>query len=63
MISRRTYALAGLILVMIVWGITYVVTKAAVREIPPLTLAAERSRGTPMADRHQHATAHLEVAR
>jgi len=31
MISRRAYALAGLILVMIVWGITYVVTKAAVR--------------------------------
>src|SRR5919107_5823396 len=42
MISRRAYALAGLILVMIVWGITYVVTKAAVREIPPLTLAALR---------------------
>jgi drug/metabolite transporter (DMT)-like permease len=29
-------------LVMIVWGSTYVVTKAAVREIPPLTLAALR---------------------
>jgi drug/metabolite transporter (DMT)-like permease len=42
MISRRSYALAGLILVMTVWGITYVVTKAAVREIPPLTLAALR---------------------
>jgi drug/metabolite transporter (DMT)-like permease len=42
MISRRASALAGLILVMIVWGITYVVTKAAVREIPPLTLAALR---------------------
>jgi drug/metabolite transporter (DMT)-like permease len=42
MISRRAYALAGIILVMIVWGITYVVTKAAVREIPPLTLAALR---------------------
>jgi drug/metabolite transporter (DMT)-like permease len=42
MISRRAYALAGLILVMIVWGVTYVVTKAAVREIPPLTLAALR---------------------
>jgi drug/metabolite transporter (DMT)-like permease len=37
--AARTYALAGLILVMFVWGITYVVTKAAVREIPPLTLA------------------------
>src|ERR671916_2723824 len=42
MISRRAYALAGLLLVMIVWGITYVVTKAAVREIPPLTLAVLR---------------------
>ena len=27
---------------MIVWGSTYVVTKAAVREIPPLTLATLR---------------------
>ncbi len=42
MISRRAYSLDGLILVMIVWGITYVVTKAAVREIRPLTLAALR---------------------
>ena len=33
--SRHTYALAGLVLVMVVWGSTYVVTKAAVREIPP----------------------------
>lgn len=32
----------SLILVMIVWGSTYVVTKAAVREIPPLALAALR---------------------
>jgi drug/metabolite transporter (DMT)-like permease len=42
MISRHTYALAGLVLVMVVWGSTYVVTKAAVREIPPLTLAVLR---------------------
>jgi drug/metabolite transporter (DMT)-like permease len=41
-VSRRTYALASLIFVMVVWGSTYVVTKAAVREIPPLTLAALR---------------------
>ena len=27
---------------MVVWGSTYVVTKAAVREIPPLTLAVLR---------------------
>jgi hypothetical protein len=33
-ISRRTYALVGIVLVMIVWGSTYAVTKAAVREIP-----------------------------
>ncbi|MFL5449449.1 MAG: EamA family transporter, partial [Gemmatimonadales bacterium] len=42
MTSRRTSALVSLILVMIVWGSTYVVTKAAVREIPPLTLATLR---------------------
>jgi drug/metabolite transporter (DMT)-like permease len=42
LISRRGYALASLILVMVVWGSTYVVTKAAVRDIPPLTLAVLR---------------------
>ncbi len=42
MIARRTYALTMLVLVMVVWGSTYVVTKAAVREIPPLTLAVLR---------------------
>lgn len=42
MISRRTSALVGLILVMVVWGSTYVVTKAAGREFPPLTLAVVR---------------------
>jgi drug/metabolite transporter (DMT)-like permease len=41
-ISRRTYALVSLIMIMIVWGSTYVVTKAAVREVPPLTLAVLR---------------------
>jgi drug/metabolite transporter (DMT)-like permease len=41
-ISRRAYALTGLVLVMLVWGSTYAVTKAAVREIPPLTLAVLR---------------------
>jgi drug/metabolite transporter (DMT)-like permease len=41
-ISRRTYALASLILLMIVWGSTYVVTKAVVREIPPMTLTVAR---------------------
>jgi drug/metabolite transporter (DMT)-like permease len=41
-ISRRAYALASLIFVMIVWGSTYVVTKVAMREIPPLTLAVLR---------------------
>jgi drug/metabolite transporter (DMT)-like permease len=38
MISRRSWALAGIVFVMIVWGSTFVVTKAAVDEIPPLTL-------------------------
>jgi drug/metabolite transporter (DMT)-like permease len=32
----------SLVLVMIVWGSTYVVTKAVVRDIPPLTLAVLR---------------------
>jgi drug/metabolite transporter (DMT)-like permease len=40
--SRRTTALLSLILVMVIWGATYVVTKTAVREIPPFTLAVLR---------------------
>lgn len=39
MISRRAFALASTIALMIVWGCTFVVTKAAVRDIPPITLA------------------------
>src|ERR671914_397624 len=39
---RRSTALASVILVMVVWGSTFVVTKAAVSEIPPLTLAVLR---------------------
>ncbi|HEX2114791.1 MAG TPA: DMT family transporter [Alphaproteobacteria bacterium] len=42
MISRRSYALASLVALMVVWGSTFVVTKAAVSEIPPLTLSALR---------------------
>ncbi len=37
-LSRRFCALAGIVIVMIVWGSTFVVTKAAVHDIPPLTL-------------------------
>jgi drug/metabolite transporter (DMT)-like permease len=37
-VSRRSCAVAGIVIVMIVWGSTFVVTKAAVHEIPPLTL-------------------------
>ena len=37
MISRRASALAGIVIVTIVWGSTFVATKAAVHEIPPLT--------------------------
>jgi drug/metabolite transporter (DMT)-like permease len=37
-ISRRCCALAGIVIAMIVWGSTFVVTKAAIHEIPPLTL-------------------------
>jgi drug/metabolite transporter (DMT)-like permease len=36
--SRRSWALAGIVIVMIVWGSTFVATKAAVHEIPPVTL-------------------------
>lgn len=40
--SARTTALLSVILLMVVWGSTFVVTKATVREWPPLTLAAVR---------------------
>ena len=40
--SRRALAIVGVILVMVVWGSTFVITKAAVAEIPPFTLAALR---------------------
>jgi drug/metabolite transporter (DMT)-like permease len=40
--SRRAVALVTVIVLMIVWGSTFVVTKTAVREIPPMTLAALR---------------------
>jgi drug/metabolite transporter (DMT)-like permease len=39
---ERTFGLLCLIAVMIVWGSTFVVTKTAAREIPPLTLATLR---------------------
>ena len=39
---RRTIALIGLVLLMIMWGSTFVVTKATAREIPAGTLAALR---------------------
>lgn len=42
MTSRRSTALISLILVMMVWGSTFVVTKTAVAEIPPLTLSVLR---------------------
>ena len=40
--SRRSTALVSLILIMMVWGSTFVVTKAAVAEVPPLTLSVLR---------------------
>ena len=43
MISRRSTALTSVILIIIVWGSTFVVTKAAVVEIPPITLSTLRS--------------------
>ena len=42
MISRRTIALIAVIVLMIVWGSTFVLTKTAVQDFPPLTLAALR---------------------
>lgn len=40
--SRRSLAIIGLILLMVVWGSTFVITKAAAQDISPLTLAALR---------------------
>ena len=42
MSSRRRIAIASLIVLMIVWGSTFVMTKAAALEIPPVTLATLR---------------------
>jgi len=39
---RRSLAIASVVLLMVVWGSTFVITKAAAREIPPLTLAGLR---------------------
>ena len=40
--SRRSIAIVSVIVLMIIWGSTFVVTKAASREISPLALAALR---------------------
>jgi drug/metabolite transporter (DMT)-like permease len=40
--TRRSIAIVSLILLMIVWGSTFAITKAAAEEIPPTTLAALR---------------------
>lgn len=40
--SRRTRAIASAIGLMVVWGSTFAITKAAVVEIPPVTLSALR---------------------
>ena len=40
--SSRAVAVLSVIVLMLVWGSTFVVTKAAVREIPPLALGALR---------------------
>jgi drug/metabolite transporter (DMT)-like permease len=42
MSRERTFGLICLVAVMAVWGSTFVVTKTAAREIPPLTLATLR---------------------
>jgi drug/metabolite transporter (DMT)-like permease len=38
----RPAALAAIVLLMVIWGTTYIVTKIAIREVPPLTLAGLR---------------------
>jgi drug/metabolite transporter (DMT)-like permease len=40
--SRRPAALVTLVVLMIVWGSTFLVTKESVRELPPFTLGAAR---------------------
>jgi drug/metabolite transporter (DMT)-like permease len=40
--QSRAVAIAATVLLMVVWGTTYIVTKIAIREFPPLTLAALR---------------------
>lgn len=40
--SQRAIAVVTLVAVMIVWGSTFVITKAAIMELPPLTLAFVR---------------------
>jgi drug/metabolite transporter (DMT)-like permease len=42
MLQRRTFALIGLVLLMVMWGSTFVVTKVTAREIPAGMLAALR---------------------
>jgi drug/metabolite transporter (DMT)-like permease len=40
--GARTLAIIALLAVMVVWGSTFVVTKAAIAELPPLTMAFVR---------------------
>jgi drug/metabolite transporter (DMT)-like permease len=40
--SRRPLALVSVIILMLVWGSTFLVTKESVRELPPFTLGASR---------------------
>jgi drug/metabolite transporter (DMT)-like permease len=42
MTSRRIVALVSIIILMILWGSTFLVTKESVREFPPFTLGALR---------------------
>ena len=37
--AKRRIALLALVAAMVVWGTTFVVTKAAVQQFPPFTLA------------------------
>jgi drug/metabolite transporter (DMT)-like permease len=40
--SRRSLAIVSVVVLMVIWGSTFVVTKAAAKDISPLTLAALR---------------------
>jgi drug/metabolite transporter (DMT)-like permease len=37
--SRRTFAIVALVIVMIIWGSSFAATKASLAQVPPITFA------------------------